>query len=169
MDDPPLTERSARSRQSNASAKSRQSNAPVVRYNVKASIRQIETWDEVKLGYTNLFQYLSFVVIFIVILGMQLNVGKAFTVDYALREVLFEQTEKLDAIRTMEQVVFVCLCVCVCVCVPMCVCHVASMRTHLVPNLCVCVCVSVCVCHCSGIILLERRLVESIRSRKILA
>jgi hypothetical protein len=36
---------------------------------------------------------------------MQLNVGRAYTVDYALREVLFEQTEKLDAIRTMVQVV----------------------------------------------------------------
>ncbi len=45
MDDPPLTERIARS------ARSKKSNAPVVRYNVKASIRQIETWDEVKLGY----------------------------------------------------------------------------------------------------------------------
>jgi hypothetical protein len=77
----------------------------VVRYNVKASIRQIETWDEVKLGYIKLFEYLCFVVLFIVILGMQLNVGRAFTVDYVLREVLFEQTEKLDAIRTMVQVV----------------------------------------------------------------
>ena len=98
MDDPPLTERSARS------ARRRQSNATVVWYNVKVSIRKIETWDEVKLGYANLFQYLSFVVIFIVILGMQFNVGKTFTVDNALHEVLFEQAEKLDVIHTMEQV-----------------------------------------------------------------
>ena len=87
-----------------SSASKQLDNVKVVVYNVKASIRQIETWDDVKSGYLSLLWYICFVLIFITILSLQLNVGRAFTVDYALREVVLEQTEKLDGVRSMEQV-----------------------------------------------------------------
>ena len=55
-------------------------------------------------GYMSLFWYICFVLIFITILSLQLNVSRAFTVDFALREVVLEQTEKLDGVRTQDQI-----------------------------------------------------------------
>ena len=87
------------------SAASRQSQREAVTYNVKASIRQIETWQFVKRSYLSLlwwvpgkprsclllsrsasltprvrFRYICFVLVFITILSLQINVGRAFTV-----------------------------------------------------------------------------------------
>jgi hypothetical protein len=58
---------------------------------VKASIQQIDTWDDVKSGYMSLLWYLCSVLIFVIILSLQLQVPRSFTVDFALREVVLEQ------------------------------------------------------------------------------
>jgi hypothetical protein len=87
---------------------------------------------------------------------MQLNVGRAFTVDYALREVLFEQTEKLDAIRTMVQVVLATQQ------------YSSNFFLQYLNTLRRCnVLLLMPRCDCSGIILLERRREASTPSRKM--